>query len=367
LQFFQHGQCFRRLHSPRSGQYALPARARRHARDDAIHANLSGISIFKMANDNLHIDTSATMDRYPLHQRSFHLMVRSSAIALIVAGTLVSTSSAQDMMRLLPGNHEVKGWTRKAEPKTYEHSQLWEYIDGGADVYLDYGFQRVITEELTNGKLTVIVDIYDMKTAEGAFGIYARERAPTYRFVQIGVEGYQEGSALNFAQENYYVKLTGYADDQATKTSLEKLAQTVSRKIGGQRKLPPVFAFFPWNGKEKHSEAYDVKSYLGKTDLRDTYSVKYNWKSAEFTAFITVAQSDATAINRLKALKSALTKVGSMDKSFKGLAKNLLTGMHREAKELVLAVKGKYIIGAYPAKNTEVVKELLAELLKGIR
>jgi hypothetical protein len=270
-------------------------------------------------------------------------------------------------MRYLPGNHGVKGWTRKAEPKTYEHSQLWEYINGGADVYLDYGFQRVITEELVNGKLTIVVDIYDMKTGEGAFGIYARERAPTYRFVQIGAEGYQEGSALNYVQDQYYVKLTGYADDQATKTSLEKLAQAISRKIGGQRKLPAVFSFFPWQGKEKHTEAYDVKTFLGKADLRDTYSAQYNWKSTTFTAFVTVTSSEANAVNRMRAFRSALTQVGSMDKAYKGIGKTFLTGKHRDAKEIVLVAKGKYLVGAYPAKNAVVVKEFLVEFLKSVK
>ena len=274
---------------------------------------------------------------------------------------------AQDMMRLLPGNHEVKGWTRKAEPKTYEHSQLWEYIDGGADVYLDFGFQKVITEELVNGKLNIVIDIYDMKTLEGAFGMYARERAPTYTFGRYGTEGYQEGSALNFVQEQYYVKLTGYADDQATKNSLMKLAEKIARKIGGQRKPPAVFAMFPWQGKEKHTESYEVKSYLGKVDLRDTYDVKYDWKGTTYTAFITVAPSPATAINRLKAFQAALTKRGSMDKTFKGMSKNILTGTHKDVKDIVLLVKGKFIVGVYPVTNQSVAKEFLTELLKNVK
>jgi hypothetical protein len=292
--------------------------------------------------------------------------VRMAAIVvfMMLAG---ASCLAQDMLRLLPGNHEVKGWTRKTQPKTYEHQQLWEYIDGGADVYLDYGFQRVITEELVYGKQSIIVDIYDMSTLDGAFGMYARERAPSYHFVQIGSEGYLEGSALNFAQEQFYIKLTAYADDQSTKNTLEKLAQAVSKKIGGQRKPPAVFAFFPWQGKVKHTETYDVKSYLGKTDLRDTYAVGYNVKSTPITVFITVTSGDANANNRLKAFRSSLSQPGSLDKNYRDLSKTILTGKHKDAKEIVLALKGRYIVGAYPAANADAVKEVLGMVMKNLK
>ena len=75
--------------------------------------------------------------------------------------------AASDPRDLLPSDNAVKGWKQSTAPKIYKDSQLWEYINGGADVYLDYGFQRVATVDLSSGKRTVVVDIYEMKKRYG--------------------------------------------------------------------------------------------------------------------------------------------------------------------------------------------------------
>lgn len=272
----------------------------------------------------------------------------------------VSTSGfASDAVSLLPKNNDIKGWMRTGEPRLFENSKLWEYIDGGADAYIDYGFQRVATVELKNGKSTIVVDVYDMKTLEGAFGIYARERAPTYHFIKIGAEGYQEGVALNFYQDKFYIKLIAYTDDAQTRQTLTQIAQFISKKIVGAKKQPSTLSLFPQKGKDSHTELYEVKNYLGETALRETYSARYILNGKKFTLFMCDTKSESSAKVRFQSLRSSLTNVGSFDKQMQGFGDAVLTGKHREAKEIVMIQKGKYIVGLHPFVDDGAVKEFL--------
>ncbi|MGE5412070.1 MAG: DUF6599 family protein, partial [Clostridiales bacterium] len=59
----------------------------------------------------------------------------------------------------------------------YDQKTLWGYIDGGADIYLEYGFDKMIIEEITQQNHHFKVEIYKMKNPEAAFGIYSVSKA----------------------------------------------------------------------------------------------------------------------------------------------------------------------------------------------
>ncbi len=70
------------------------------------------------------------------------------------------------------------GGLRLAGPKaTYEGAQrLFEYIDGGAEPYLTFGFIRVSAAEYTDGKEKLKADLWEFKTSDDAFGAFAKDR-----------------------------------------------------------------------------------------------------------------------------------------------------------------------------------------------
>lgn len=70
---------------------------------------------------------------------------------------------------------EVVGWKQSGEIQTYKPDTLFEYIDGGADLYLAYDFQELRMAEYSNEKkASVVIEIYHHKTPIDAFGIYSQ-------------------------------------------------------------------------------------------------------------------------------------------------------------------------------------------------
>jgi hypothetical protein len=61
-------------------------------------------------------------------------------------------------------------------PKTYTGASLFGYIDGGAELYLEYGFSGAWVNELQIGPGKYTLEIYRMSGPEEAFGIFSVSR-----------------------------------------------------------------------------------------------------------------------------------------------------------------------------------------------
>ncbi|MDH7515682.1 MAG: hypothetical protein QHI48_07410 [Bacteroidota bacterium] len=269
------------------------------------------------------------------------------------------------MFRFLPKNGDVAGWFRRGAPRSFDAGRLWDYIDGGADVYIDYGFKEVVTAEYVSGERTLVVEIYEMQTFEGAFGIYARERAPTYMFLPIGAEGYLEGSALNFYQGKWYVKSTAFTDDRETKAALRKMAETVSRYLGTYRKPPPFLQLFPPANRKRNSEGWEPKSFLGCTDMRGVFTAEYGKGKSAWTAFLHACENEEQASARLKSFRSLLVRPAKPDE-FRSLGGEMAFGRHRDGFDVLLIVRKKFVVGMYPIRDKELSLRFMREFLARI-
>jgi hypothetical protein len=168
----------------------------------------------------------------------------------------------------LPGHPKPQ-----AEPSFYKPDSLYQYIDGGADVYLLYDFQLLLHQDFKAGAADMTADVYDMGKPEDAFGIYSAERSAKYNNIPVGAEGYHSKGVLNFFQDHYYVKLSG--SGASVDAQLDQLARTLSTRIAGSRTAPPLLVKLPQLHRVKHSEQYIRKDPLGHAFLAPAYVVTY--------------------------------------------------------------------------------------------
>ncbi len=194
------------------------------------------------------------------------------------------------------------------QPSFYKPDTLYQYIDGGADIYLLYEFRSLLHQDFKSGDAELTADIYDMGKPEDAFGMYAAERSPGYKFIAIGVEGYRSAGILNFLQDHYYVKLSGSGANAAA--LLDQFARILSRRIGGSRTLPALLEKLPQENRVKHSEQYMRKDPLGHAFLAPAYVVTYAWGRLQSKLLISVANDVAGARTRLQQLAQHFRQSG---------------------------------------------------------
>lgn len=194
---------------------------------------------------------------------------------------------------LLPKDAESIGWQAVSSPQFFGPQNLWEYINGQAEMYIDYGFQLVVTLEYRSmdGARSMAIEIFQMKNPNHAFGIYAAERSTDDRLINMGTQGYLGENVLNFWKGPYYVKLTSFQVSSGTNEILTRLASVIAAKIKGTYSEPALFACFPAKNRVQMSERFIPKNFLGQSFLENGYQVEYKNGGSSYQVFLVQSAS----------------------------------------------------------------------------
>jgi hypothetical protein len=236
----------------------------------------------------------------------------------------------------LPGHPKPQ-----AEPSFYKPDTLYQYIDGGADVYLLYDFQALLHQEFKAGAADFTADVYDMGKPEDAFGIYSAERSTKYNYIPVGAEGYRSKGVLNFFQDRYYVKLSG--SGASVDAQLDQLARTLSARIGGSRTAPPLLLKLPQLHRVKHSEQYVRKDPLGHAFLAPAFVVAYASTPKESKLLVSVANDAPGAQARLDQLAKHFKQTGECSPAAE-LGEGGIRAKNSFEGNIIARAQGRYVI-----------------------
>ena len=257
------------------------------------------------------------------------------------APAVIPAAAKARLARLLPDPLEV-GAARSGEQKFYS-SDLYQYSDGGADVYLDYGLVAMVHQEYKSSSTDFTLDIYNLGTPANAFGIYAAESSPDYRFLPIGAEGYGSNEILNFLQDEFYVKLSAFSDKEKTGPLLERFANSVSRRIGGSSSMPGFLCLFPERDLVSHSWKYIKKAPLGHEFLAPAVLASYRLGGNETTLVVSKAVDASAAAIRVKKLQEYFQRTGRTI-PLPALAPTAFSGSNQLEGQAVFFAEGSYAI-----------------------
>jgi ferredoxin len=112
-----------------------------------------------------------------------------------------------------PASGEVAGWTRGARIRTFQAEDLWKYIDGAADRYVEAGVVRTLTAEYRfQDRVDATADVYVMKSAEGAKRVFEAESAMGSTPLAVGDAGRLYKGSVTFRKGAYFVRLVAMAE-----------------------------------------------------------------------------------------------------------------------------------------------------------
>jgi hypothetical protein len=179
----------------------------------------------------------------------------------------------------------------------FGRDSLFDYINGGAEVYLDLDFMKVGAREYIaplEEETYFTLDIYDMAEPVNAFGIFAAERYGEKTEMGLGAASYMTGGSLYFWARNFYVKIRADDEGETVDKILLAMGKQVSDKIGDPGKPPVELALFPQAHRIKGSEKYAKGNLLGFRFLKGFYC-QYQNKKEELKLYLGVYGSGKEA------------------------------------------------------------------------
>jgi hypothetical protein len=250
---------------------------------------------------------------------------------------------------------EIPGWKMTEEKRVYNSGDLWELINGAADIFLSYYFTDLHIAEYTNNEQIVRVELYRHDSPENAYGIFTAERMPDYPQVHIGTLGYKSQGVLNFLAGNYYVKIMSAGSTEANENTIALIAAKVDTQLQQPVGLPDVIKLFPEDGKVWLTDAYIAQNFLGYSFLHSAYTAHYN-DNSEFQLFI--IRSSSEDIQKMLNQYINLVKDENVEKD-KGLyiIKDMFNGT------VFLENKYNHLIGVVNTENRVAAEDLINKVI----
>jgi hypothetical protein len=218
---------------------------------------------------------------------------------------------ASPLTSLLP---EMENWTFSEDLQSYVPANLFEYIDGAAEIYLSYDFRELLVAQAQSkeGRVSVTLEIYDMGNGKNAFGIYSAERYPESHFLPVGVQGYSEEGAMNFFAGNYYVKILCFDGGDQSNRIVEQFSREVAKKIKDSGTFPILLDFFPPEGRIPNSEKFILRNFMGFDFFSDGYMSSYIMDGVEWDCVLIEGKSSEAAESMMEKFRDHFRKNGQL-------------------------------------------------------
>jgi hypothetical protein len=208
------------------------------------------------------------------------------AITILTCGQKDEPAEQSGQPALLPEQLGSSGFERSSEIRTFVGESLYEYINGGAELYHQYKFVEVITADYKQNQTEIVADIYKFDNTDCAYGLLSSLRPFEPQTVGLGVAGYASGTTIDFVKGNYLVRLVVYDDSPETFSAMMSAAEAIEKHIPGKTTLPDMFAMFPSEGRIAGTETFVVESFLGQMPLTDIYAIDYEIGSDTVKLFL---------------------------------------------------------------------------------
>jgi hypothetical protein len=227
------------------------------------------------------------------------MKTRSWSVAVLLGLALWAWPSAAADVQLF-AFPVIDGWTIGGQAQRFSPDTLYDYINGGSDLYLKYEFEELQVVEYRKGRMSVSAEVYRHVDPDHAFGIYSQERVPGAEFLPIGAQGYYENAVCNFIQGRFYVKLSGENTGPDDREILLHFARRISETLPGLSALPDLLAAFPAEGKKANAEKFIAKDFLGYGFLRSGFTADYDRLGHKYQLFVIAGKGPDDARGMLR-------------------------------------------------------------------
>jgi hypothetical protein len=159
--------------------------------------------------------------------KSVHRLLSALTLLAFAAPAASALASAP----LLPPDGFLGAWKLAGPPKVYVGAQLYDYIDGGAEIFYELGFDRVTVQRYSAGADEIAVELYAMSDATAALGIYlgkCGQETPAAGLADRHTAGRHQ---LMLVRERYFLVVDNLSGKRERAPILVDFANTIARGL----------------------------------------------------------------------------------------------------------------------------------------
>lgn len=262
-------------------------------------------------------------------------------------------------------------WNPIGDPQTAEGDDLFHLINGGAEIYHEYGFKRAVIQSYkhTNG-LSLNIEIYEMEDPWSAYGVYSFKTGSKGKEKDVGMDALLEDYYLNFWKGEFVVTLIGFDTSPATQQALLEFAEKIESTLPERdRDYPPLINFLKNQAPESIRRVY-LEGNLAlynqyEFDTENIFGIKKGAVSyfSDHILFLFEYNSQSTAQHWFENAWNQLKK-NQQFHGFEKLAEGFFFQDNKANSILISPFHNKILI--YLGKDSSKAKDRLKKLKKAV-
>jgi len=199
------------------------------------------------------------------------------ALMLFVFNCLLFSQEA-DFPKLLESDFPGLKITRE---QYFDGNSLWGYINGGADIYLEYGFDKLLLQEVEINGFTFKIEFYKMINQQSAFGIYSVSHYKCDENSLLTKYNCISQFQVQCATGDYYISIINTNGSKEEKELSNEIFNKVVSKIpDGEFAIPKIFQNKLFDGSRDQIKYF--KGILGvQNGLMEWYDYFENFSNYE--------------------------------------------------------------------------------------
>ncbi|KAF0162333.1 MAG: hypothetical protein FD188_287 [Ignavibacteria bacterium] len=276
-----------------------------------------------------------------------------------------SAQTISDPSTALPDS--INGWKKLGEDRLFNDQNLYDYIDGAAELYISFGFTKVFNRIYSAGEgKEIIVDIFYMNTPQDAFGAFSFSVGKMGN--DFGTQSQTAHGAILFWKNNFVVSIVeNPASEEAKKTSLT-IAKLIDESIPEKGSFPEVLKYLPQENLDAQSIRYfrhyiwfNTYTYISGENIlninQNTHGVLAKYGGKEKLILMIIKYPDE---------QEALAALEKFNKAYYKTLKPKPVVKSKESKFSGSRVVKNFFIGVFGGRAARDVKALITRAHKSI-
>jgi len=295
------------------------------------------------------------------------------AFLILLGLSLFAPQVARPDENMLQLPQQVLGWKTDGQDKVFTRQTIFDYMDGGGEIYLAYDFQQLLAREYARpGAPRIVAEVYQMASSRDAYGVFTHDRDG--QPLAVGQMGLYSAGLLRFWKDHFFVRLQAEDETPEVKTALMTLGDGIALGIPQEGEKPALLEALPQEGLIEPSVHYfhtsvslnihyfiDDSNLLGLNSKTDAILARYQ-QGADKPYLLIVSYprpGDAQAAFA-QFSKVYLRETPTGNAVFGKLEKGQFAGGRREGRTLVL------IFEAGSRESAEKLVGFAASQMKGV-
>lgn len=227
----------------------------------------------------------------------------------------------------------------------YNGKELYGYINGGAEIYLEYGFQKLALQKIVQAGKEITIEIYHMRDPAAALGIFSVFNRNDLIVESLELYSCLSKYQLNFAMGHFYVNITNFEGTPSLRQISKNLAEKIHRKIDDRLITIPEF----FQNQFTEAELRQIKYCRGKLGMQNIWP--------EFVPFIENLKNYSVYLLQIDH-KEHIINIAELalnsEKNMKTFLKNFV-GLSAEAEEWQIVQLQEFKIAVKNRKDLKVI------------